>query len=469
MGKKFVDRFSEKEKLEKEYKRKGSSFVVLYGRRRLGKTTLIKEFIKDKNALFFMASEELESQNIDKLKELVADFCDNNMIRNAKITNWEDLFETFIKHDTKEKKILVIDEFQYLSKKNSAFPSIFQRIWDEYFENENVMLILCGSIINMMENQILNYGSPLYGRRTAQIKLKQIKFKYYSEFFTGLSDQELIELYSVTGGVPKYIELFDGNGNIYDMISENILNRESFLYEEPNFLLSKEVYEIGTYFSIIKTIAKGNHKLSKIASNLSISQSSISGYLKTLSDLDIIKREVPITEKNPEKSKKGLYIIKDNYIEFWFKFVYPYMSYIEMDKLKYVESKIKQNIIDNHISYVYEDIAQETLLEYATTEEIGFEILKIGKWWNSDTEIDIVAINDDTKDIIFGECKYTKNKVGVDVFYNLIEKSKKVDWNLKNRRVKYVIFSKNGFTDNLIDLSKENNNIMLFEVLTKIS
>ena len=183
---------------------------------------------------------------------------------------------------------------------------------------------------------------------------------------------------------------------------------------------------------------------------------------------DIIEREVPITEKNPEKSKKGLYIIKENYIEFWFKFVYPYMSYIEMDKLKYVESKIKQNIIDNHISYAYEDIAQETLLEYATTEEIGFEILKIGKWGNSDTKIDIVAINDDTKDIIFGECKYTKNKVGVDVFYNLIEKSKKVDWNFKKRRVKYVIFSKNGFTDNLIDLSKENNNIMLFEVLTKI-
>ena len=106
MSKKFVDRFSEKEKLEKEYKKKGSSFVVLYGRRRLGKTTLIKEFIKDKNALFFMASEELESQNIDKLKELVADFCDNNMLRNAKITNWEDLYETFINHNTKEKKYL---------------------------------------------------------------------------------------------------------------------------------------------------------------------------------------------------------------------------------------------------------------------------------------------------------------------------------------------------------------------------
>ncbi|MEA3424094.1 MAG: ATP-binding protein [Bacillota bacterium] len=367
-----------------------------------------------------------------------------------------------------KKKILIIDEFQYLSKKNPAFPSIFQRIWDEYFQEEDVMVILCGSIINMMENQILNYGSPLYGRRTAQIKLKQIKFKYYSEFFIGLSDQELIELYSVTGGVPKYIELFDGDGNIYDMISENILNRESFLYEEPNFLLSKEVYEIGTYFSIIKTIAKGNHKLSKIASSLSISQSSISGYLKTLSDLDIIKREVPITEEYPEKSKKGLYLIKDNYIEFWFKFVYSYVSYIEMDKLKYVESKIKQNIVDNHISYIYEDIAKETLLEYATTEGIGFEILKIGKWWNSDTEIDIVAINDDTKDIIFGECKYTNTKVGVELYYNLIGKSKKVNWNVENRRVKYVIFSKSGFADDLINLSKKTDNIILFELLTKI-
>ena len=167
------------------------------------------------------------------------------------------------------------------------------------------MVILCGSLITMMESQTLSYSSPLYGRRTAQIKLRQIPFRYYSDFFPGHSRRELVERYSVTGGVPKYIELFEDQEDILKAIEENVLNPSGFLYEEPAFLLQHEVSDIGNYFSIIKTIAADNHRASKIASALEIPQTSLPKYLKTLIDLDILEREVPVTEPNPEKSKKS--------------------------------------------------------------------------------------------------------------------------------------------------------------------
>ena len=199
--KQFVDRELEMETLQNEYERDGSALVVLYGRRRVGKTTLISEFIKDKKALFFLASEEAEVQNRNAFKEKVAEFIDSDLLRNADIKNWDVLFKSIMDTPFDSKPVIVLDEFQYLGKANPAFPSIFQRIWEEILKDKSVMVILCGSLISMMESQTLAYGSPLYGRRTAQIRLKQIPFSYYHEFFPGKSRRELIEMYSVTGAV----------------------------------------------------------------------------------------------------------------------------------------------------------------------------------------------------------------------------------------------------------------------------
>ena len=208
---KFIDREQEMNTLENEYKREGSSLVILYGRRRVGKTTLISEFIKNKNALFFLASEESESQNRITFKEKVAEFIHSDLLKNADIKNWDILFRTIMETSFDSKPVIVLDEFQYLGKSNPAFPSIFQRIWEEILKDKSVMVILCGSLISMMESQTLAYSSPLYGRRTAQIRLKQIPFRYYHEFFPDKNRGELIELYAITGGVPKYIELFSEN------------------------------------------------------------------------------------------------------------------------------------------------------------------------------------------------------------------------------------------------------------------
>ena len=459
--KQFVDREQEMETLQSEYEREGSALVVLYGRRRVGKTTLISEFIKGKKALFFLVSEEAEAQNRNAFREKVAEFIDSDLLRSAEIKSWDVLFKAIMETNFDSKPVIVLDEFQYLGKANPAFPSILQRIWEEILKDRSVMVILCGSLISMMESQTLAYGSPLYGRRTAQIRLKQIPFGYYHEFFPGKSRRELIEMYAVTGGVPKYIELFSESKDIYSAIQKCVLNRSGYLYDEPHFLLQQEVSEVGSYFSIIRAIAAGNTKLSAIAGILETKATSLTKYLKTLIDLDILEREVPVTEDNPEKSKKGLYKIKDNYLRLWFAFVYPNMSFIESGHSRIVMNKIKNSLVKNHIAFVYEDVCKERMWDLNAEGAWSFNFTKIGRYWDSKDEIDIVALDPEGKNLILGECKYWTEPVGVSVLRDLEAKTASVAWERDSRKVWYVLFSASGFTDELIKEAESRTDLEL--------
>jgi hypothetical protein len=310
-----------------------------------------------------------------------------------------------------------------------------------------------------MTTQVLSYDSPLYGRRTAQMRIGQIPFTYYQEFFPELSEDQCILRYAVTGGVPKYIELFQDNEDIYEAIRENIMSRNAFLYAEPEFLLQKEVSEIGNYFSLLKTIAAGNHKLGKIATVMEMPQTSLTKYLKVLSELDIIERQVPVTEENPEKSKKGLYDIKDNFLKFWFRFIYPYREMLEAGQEEYVMEKIKTSFIDNHVSYIYEDICRSKVW---CLNGQGLEFNRVGRWWdNSDVEIDMVAYNSAGKDILFGECKYSVNPKGIEVLRSLQTKAGAVTWNRDSRNEHYVLFSRSGYTEELLEYAQNNENVWL--------
>ena len=461
--KRFVDREQEMNTLQREYERNGSSLVVLYGRRRVGKTTLISEFIKDKKALFFLASEESESQNRLAFQEKTAEFLGSDLLRNVEVKSWDVLFKAIMDAPFDSKPVIVLDEFQYLGKANPAFPSIFQRIWEEILKDKDVMVILCGSLISMMQSQTLAYGSPLYGRRTAQIRLKQIPFGYYHEFFPDRSRKELIEMYAITGGVPKYIELFSQSRDIYSAIEACVLNRSGYLYDEPHFLLQQEVSEVGSYFSIIKAIAAGNTKLSAIASVLEVKSTSLTKYLKTLIDLDILEREVPVTEENPEKSKRGLYKIKDNYLRFWFAFVYPNMSFVESGHSRIVMDKIRKSLVRNHIAFVYEDVCKERMWEMNAASVWPFYFSKLGRYWDAKEEIDIAAIDPEGKNLILGECKYWQEPVGISVLRDLEAKAKTVVWERNERKTWYVLFSASGFTEELELEAEARTDVQLCE------
>ena len=459
----FVDREQEMDTLQKEYERNGSALVVLFGRRRVGKTTLISRFIQDKKALFFLASEEPESQNRRSFQEKAAAFLNSDLLKNVEVKTWDVLFKAIMDTTFDSKPVIVLDEFQYLGKSNPAFPSVFQRIWEEILKDKSVMVILCGSLISMMQSQTLTYGSPLYGRRTAQIRLKQIPFRYYHEFFPDMSRKELIEMYAVTGGVPKYIELFSQSRDIYSAIEECVLNRSGYLYDEPHFLLQQEVSEVGSYFSIIKAIAAGNTKLSAIAGVLEVKSTSLTKYLKTLIDLDILEREVPVTEDNPEKSKKGLYKIKDNYLRFWFAFVYPNRSFIESGHSRIVMDKIRKNLVRCHIAFVYEDVCKERMWEMNTQSIWPFYFSKLGRYWDSKEEIDIAAIDPEGKNLILGECKYWQEPVGISVLRDLESKAQNVAWEKNNRKTWYVLFSASGFTEELKQEAEGRRDLKLCE------
>ena len=280
----FVDRIEELAALEEQFADHQAAMAVIYGRRRIGKTALITEFVRDKRALYFLATEESEEQNRAAFQKQVAAFTGDELLGQVSVDNWDVLFDRLTSDG--ERLVVALDEFQYLGKANPAFPSVFQRIWDTMLSKRNVMVILCGSLISLMESQVLSYSSPLYGRRTAQVRMKQIPFRFYRDFFSKeIGRRELVELYSVTGGVPKYIESFRGVDDVYRGIEKSVLNSSSYLYDEPNFLLSKEVSEVGTYFSILKAVAAGNRKSGEIAAALNVRQTGLSKYLKVLGQL----------------------------------------------------------------------------------------------------------------------------------------------------------------------------------------
>lgn len=458
----FIDRSNEMATLEKEYDRGSASMVVIYGRRRVGKTELIRHFIQDKQSLYFLATEEAEAMNRVAFQEQVADFLNSDLLRSSSIDRWELLFQQLVLTTNEQRLVIVIDEFQYIGKGNPAFLSVFQRIWDTILCKANVMVILCGSLVSMMMSQTLNYDSPLYGRRTAQIKLRPIKFNHYREFFDDApSEDELIRRYSITGGVPKYIEMFQQSHDLRKAILDSMLNPSSYLFDEPNFLLQKEVTDIGSYFSILRIVAAGNHKPSKISTLIQQKQTNLPRYLKVLIELDLLEREVPVTEANPDKSKKGLYQIKDNFIRFWFQFVYPNRSYIEMGHSDVVMSRLEKNFIDSQVSFVYEGICREKLWELSATGKLPALLEKVGRWWDNAHEIDVVGLSEADNLLVLGECKYWTGPIGLNILSQLEQKAAFVDWNREKRKIVYILFSINGFSDDLKNLATARDDVIL--------
>ena len=388
---KFIGRQSELQTLEQEYRRDGG-FVVIYGRRRVGKTRLIKEFIKDKPAVYFLATEEVEAQSMKRMAGVIARATGNVLLGNVTFSDWADLFRAVAAYQPDQKKVIVLDEFPYMVKTNPAFPSILQNIWDEFLQDSNIMLILSGSLIGMMKKHALSYDSPLYGRRTAQIRLMPLPFTavYAAQ---SLPFEQAVQQYALTGGVPKYLEFFTEQEPLIDQIRSIVLSKNGFLYEEPNFLLRDEVQTPINYFSIIRVIADGNHKLSKICGVLEQESPSISPYLATLSELGFVVKETPITEKNPEHSRKGLYFVSDNFTRFWFRYVYPYKGELELDNQQIVLDELQKTFISSFVAFAYEDVCKNIFAELCRNGQLAFVPSRIGSYWhndlNADTEIDV--------------------------------------------------------------------------------
>jgi AAA+ ATPase superfamily predicted ATPase len=435
----YYNREDELKILEDEYKRDGSAFSVIYGRRRVGKTALIKKFIEDKPTLFIYATEANLLVQLEDLKPKLLQLLNKPYLVDLPLVSFEQMFSILTEYDFKQKLVIVIDEYQNLCKIDRAFSSMLQKVWDMQLKELNIHLILCGSVVSMMHSEVLNYSAPLYGRRTSNIHLKPLKFDHIKSFIPNISKEDEMRVFASFGTIPKYLESYDPKKTFLQNIEEKILDKNSFLYQEGSFLLKQELNEVATYFSILETISKGETKIGNIASRLQLSPTYLTRYLSRLIDLDILIKEIPVTEKNPLKSKMGRYRFKDKFLNFWFFYVYKNYNYLEIGETQSVLKEIELNFNDRFVSFAFEEYVLEKILQNPK-KILGFTPCKIGRWWNKNEEIDIVAY--DEQNIAFIECKW-QNSVNREFELNrLIKKSTHLNHNLKES---FFIFTKDDF------------------------
>jgi AAA+ ATPase superfamily predicted ATPase len=404
----FVDRERELAFLEPHYDAKSAELIVLYGRRRVGKTELVTKFSKDKPHVYFLAGRQPELESIQELKLRMSIYLNDESFAKLNVKSWIELFQEFSKWQKDERVILIIDEFPILIEGNRAIPSIFQKIWDQNLKDKNVMLILLGSSVSMMETEVLDYRSPLYGRRTGQWKLEPLKLFHLKPFFPAYSVETLINVHSCLGGVPAYLQKFDPDKSFWENVEQKILTKGEFLYEETESLLREEFREPRNYSSILRAVAQGASTYGEILNLTGMDKSMLSKYTSVLEDLGFIKRIYPIDAKS--KPRKGLYAIADNYLMFWFKYVFPNKADLETGNTTHVLTKIKEDY-NTYLGHAFEQAATDFLTEMKQRKLLPFTFNAIGKWWFKNHEIDLVALDEENHAATFFEVKWsTPNK-----------------------------------------------------------
>jgi len=432
----FIDREHELRHLESEYRSGSPKFVVIYGRRRVGKTRLIEEFIKGKEALYYTAAQETEKQQVAEFKNIIASKLSDTFLQSADISTWTQMFAYLKKAWPSDKKIvLAIDEVTYIIKSNPSFPSYLQKLWDEHLSKTKTFLILSGSLIGLMLKEVLSGPSPLYGRRTSQMLLAPLGFSDASKFFKSFSFEERISYYSIIGGIPKYLELVNPGEPVEDFIKEKFLNKDGFFYQEALFLISQEFQEPSTYMDILKAISFGNTKLNEISNYTGMEAKIISRYLDILLAIGLIKKETPVTE-DEKKSRKSIYTLKDNFLAFWYRFVQPNTSYIEIRRPSKAREQVSRDL-NSFVGKAFEGVCKEAMTL------IMRDATKMGKWWSKKgDEIDIVALDEKNREITFAECKWQDNANPNAILIGLKDKASLVEWNKGKRKESYVIFAK---------------------------
>lgn len=453
---KFINRQKELDALNQKWTEDKAQLLVIYGKRRVGKTELIKQFIKDKPSVYFLSDKRTVKEQLKELGRLLGDRFKDSLLIQHGFNDWLEVF-AYLKEKVTTPFIFALDEYPYLVEIDKSISSIFQKGWDEYLKDSKVYLILSGSSVSMMESEALIYKSPLYGRRTGQMLLKSMSFVNSSEFFPSYDFDDFLQIFTVTGGMPAYLLQLDSKLSLKDNIKNKILSKTEFLHNEIEFILKEELREPKNYLSILKAISFGKCKFGEIVNETGLEKNVINKYLSTLEQLQLIEREVPVTENVPAKSRKGLYKITDNFVRFWFQYVFPYKSELEIERYDEVFRKIKESF-DNLEALVYENVCREILWQY---QDQLFSFERVGRWWESDKEIDIVAINSESKSILFSECKCSNKQVGTNIYEDLKDKAKTVDWKMNGRNEYYALFSISGFTPDMIALAKKEKVLLV--------
>ena len=454
----FVGRKREMDTLNRIYAKDSFEFVVIYGRRRVGKTTLIKEFIKNKKAVFYPAIDSNEKQNLEIFSNsIMSAFVGEEA--NTVFKDYQDALEFIYKRAKDERVVLVIDEYPYLANCYNGISSLLASFVDHKFLESKLMIILCGSSLSFMENQVLGYQSPLYGRRTAQMKIFPFTFAESMKYFQNFSKQDQAVIYGITGGIPLYMSKMDDKQSVEENIKNNFFDTASYLFEEPGNLIKQECREPMQYNAIIQAIATGSSKISEIAGTSGLKDTSAtSNYITKLISIGIVEKEFPYKMNT---TKKTIYKLSDGMFQFWYRFIPANMSLIAQGAKDLVYRRIEKQI-PAYMGFVFEDICKQYLWQQNLKGNLPIIFTDLGRWWGSDpvvkrqVEIDIIADNEEGQ-VIFGECKWRIELVGESELKELLAKKDLFHY----RENWFMLFSKSGFTSGCEKMAEKQGNVVL--------
>ena len=437
---KFHDRRREFESLERSFASGAAALYILYGRRRLGKTTLLRRFAAGKPGVYHMADRSSEADAIRMLSESMALAFGDASFAKPRYEGFGDLFTAFDRMRPRTRSYLILDEYQYLCEVQPALSSILQRHWDSTWARESVMVVLCGSVMSMMYRETLARSSPLYGRRTAQWLLGPMRFCEVTAFYSGRSPLEQLRLWALSGGVPRYAEIVAAHRDFASALRAAVLAKDGALYAEARMLLHDEVTTPNVYWSILYAVASGANRISEIAGRVGLPANQLTRYVAALSDMGLLRRQVSVTEANPEKSKRGLYRLDDTYMRLWFGCIAPFESLLEFGQVQQVE-KLMQERLARHLASAFEDVCRQHVED--RLDEIG--AVKVGRFWDSHDEIDVVAVDGEGVVALAGECKWSRRPISIEVGESLRRKVERL-WPDTYERIRLAIFSAGGFT-----------------------
>ncbi len=454
----FVNRVAELALLEKRFDSGKAEMFVLYGRRRVGKTELLAHFCQGKRSIFFVSDLGSEISLRTSLSAAVNQVLFGPGQMNAVYATWEDLFRAIAQAAQQERLVLVLDEFPYLVSAYPPLASILQHLWDQSLRESRIFLILCGSYIGMMEEAVLGYQAPLHGRRTGQYLLEPFKFKDARLFFTAFSPPDQVRAYAVYGGTPAYLQTIQPQLSLNENIHDTIFSRGAYLYDEVRFILQQELREPRNYFAILQAIAGGNTRLNAIKQATGID--GVTAYLDTLQQLHLIERVVPVTETQPQKSRRGIYRLKDPFVRFWFRYVLPNHSRLELGAARGVLDQLVLPEMDHFASLPFEAICQQAVWQAGLAGRLSFVPQAVGNWWNNTSEIDLMAVDD--SNALLGECKWTSKPVGLDIITDLEQKASLVARELEGRQIRFMLCSRSGFTPQLVESVAHRDDVALW-------
>ena len=453
----FIGRNRELTALEKLYASDKFEFAVIYGRRRVGKTALINQFIADKKTIYFMGVESNARQNLENFSKSIIEYS-SGIGAETSFLSFQAALEYVFLLAEKERIILAIDEYPYVARSSKSLASTLQLFIDKYKDTSRLMLILCGSSMSYMEDHVLAYKAPLYGRRTAQMKLLPFDFDETCHYFKNLSDEDKALVYGIVGGTPQYLLQINDTWSVEDNIKNTFLNPISFLYEEPVNLMKQEVREPAIYTAIITAIAQGASRMSEISSKVGENTNVCSTYIKNLIDLGLVRKETPYGEK---ASRKTIYSIADNMFRFWHRFVLGNNSMIARGACDLVYKRIEPQLPD-YMGKVFEDICRQYLWKQLLCGNRPIEFTSLGRWWGNDpiekiqAEIDIMG-EQDKNTALFAECKWTSEKTDLGVLETLIKRSRLFSY----KKIHFYLFSKSGFTAGCRSEAEKLGNVTL--------